>query len=66
MEEANSLGTSYEDNASISHNNKSHQNTNNLLIEDVERVDLSSTHKIDICYNVEPKDIKGLNKYLLL
>ena len=25
-----------------------------------------STHNIDICHDVEPEDIKGLNKYLLV
>ena len=56
----------YEDNASISPNNKSRENTNNLLIEEVERLDISSTHNIDICYDVEPGNLKVLNKYLLL
>ena len=52
---------SYEDNASISHYKKSHQTTNNVLLEDVKRVDVSSTHSLDIFNDVEPKDIKGLN-----
>ena len=57
---------SYEDVTDSSKTNNAQQNTTGVQVENNEISTFNDSFILDICYIPEIRDIKGLNKYLLL
>ena len=58
------INIGYENSPSTSQNDKSNHNTISVPIQDVKRVDVSSTDYIDVCSTVKSKDTIRKSKYL--